>query len=74
MPQPLWQSRTFSYGKFSAADAMYAPVVTRFHTYGVICEEPIAAYIKTILALPAMQEWYQAAAAEPWIIEATEAA
>jgi len=64
----------FLMGSFSAVDAMYAPVVTRFHTYGVQGEESIAAYIKTILALPAMQEWYQAAAAEPWIIEATEAA
>ena len=64
----------FLMGSFTAVDAMYAPVVTRFHTYGVVCEEPIAAYITTILALPAMLEWYQAAAAEPWIIEATEAA
>jgi glutathione S-transferase len=64
----------FLMGNFSAVDAMYAPVVTRFHTYGVHCEEAVAAYIKTVLALPAMQEWYQAAAAEPWIIEATEAA
>ncbi len=64
----------FLMGGFTAVDAMYAPVVTRFQTYGVACEEPVAGYMKTILALPAMQEWYQAAAAEPWIIEATEAA
>ncbi len=56
----------FLFGSFSAADAMYAPVVTRFDTYGGQLAPDIRAYVDTILALPAMKEWYAGAAAEPW--------
>ena len=46
-------------------DAMYAPVVTRFMTYDVKLDKQAAAYCKLMMALPAMQEWVEAARAEP---------
>jgi len=52
----------FLFGPFSAADAMYAPVVLRFRTYGV--EVANRAYAEAVLALPAMQEWIAAAERE----------
>ena len=53
----------FLYGEFTAADAMYAPVVLRFRTYGV--EGPNRKYMDAMLALPAMREWVEAAEREP---------
>jgi len=47
------------------ADAMYAPVVTRFLTYDVKLDRRCAAYCQTIMALPDMKEWIAAAKAEP---------
>jgi glutathione S-transferase len=47
------------------ADAMFAPVVTRFLTYDVKLDSECAAYCKSIMAMPAMQEWKQGALAEP---------
>src|SRR5476649_515578 len=47
------------------ADAMFAPVVTRFITYDVKLDSDCAAYCKDIMALPQMQEWLEAAKAEP---------
>lgn len=54
----------FLFGDFSVADAMYAPVAFRFHTYGVELPPLAAAYRNTLLALPAMQEWAAGARAE----------
>ena len=54
----------FLFGAFSVADAMYAPVAFRFHTYGVELPPLAAAYRDTLLALPAMQEWAAGARAE----------
>jgi glutathione S-transferase len=51
----------FLFGRFSNADAMYAPVVTRFRTYNIPVDPVSAAYIDTILALPSMIAWYRAA-------------
>ncbi len=51
------------------ADAMFAPVVTRFHTYDVALDKVCAAYCRTVLALPEMQEWTAAAQREPDEIE-----
>ena len=48
-----------------AADAMYAPVCTRFLTYDVAVEPFAAKYCRTIMALPLMQEWVAGAKAEP---------
>jgi len=60
----------FLFGAFSNADAMYAPVVTRFKTYGVIptLNDTARAYCEAVLAFAPMQAWYAAAAAESWVI------
>jgi glutathione S-transferase len=57
------------YGAFSIADAFYAPVATRFRTYGVALEPPLAAYVSAVFALPAMQQWIAAAGAETEVIQ-----
>jgi glutathione S-transferase len=54
----------FLFGKRTMADAMYAPVSTRFVTYDVKLDRPCAAYAKHILALPEMVEWTAAAKKE----------
>jgi len=60
----------FLFGKAPGmADAMFAPVATRFVTYDVKLDAPSAAYCRTIMALPAMQEWIAAALLEPADIE-----
>jgi glutathione S-transferase len=64
----------FLFGAFSNADAMYAPVVTRFKTYGVTLDPVCQAYAEAILTLPAMKQWYADAAQEAWVIEKYEAA
>lgn len=58
----------FLFGKFSIADAMFAPVVTRFKTYGIRLDEVSQTYADAILSLPAMERWYDEAVAEPWEI------
>ncbi len=47
----------FLFGRFTIADAMFAPVVLRFQTYDVHVDSQARRYMETILALPAMQEW-----------------
>jgi glutathione S-transferase len=54
----------FLFGNLSVADCMYAPVVSRFVTYGVETSAPVGTYIDRVMALPAMQEWRKAAQAE----------
>lgn len=56
------------FGTFSAADAMFAPVASRFRTYGVDLPEPLAGWQTTLLECPAMQEWTAAARAETEVI------
>jgi len=51
----------FLFGAFTAADAMYAPIVLRFRTYEVDLPASCRAYADAVLALPAMQEWIAAA-------------
>ncbi len=51
------------------ADAMYAPVATRFLTYDVPLPPPCVAYCNTIMAMPEMQQWIAAAKLEPDDIE-----
>jgi len=55
----------FLFGAFSIADAMYAPVVSRFLTYDVKLAGALQQYSQAVLELPAMKEWYAAGAAEP---------
>jgi glutathione S-transferase len=62
------QGGPFLFGAFSNADAMYAPVVTRFKTYGVDLDAASRAYSDAMLNHPAVREWYISAAGEPWIV------
>lgn len=76
----IWTDCLHRYGgpylfgkKPGAADAMYAPVVTRFLNYDVQLSDVCAAYCQRIMALPAMQEWVAAARAEPDDIDELDA-
>ena len=62
------QGGPYLFGEFSNADAMYAPVVTRFKTYAVPLDPVCEAYAEAMLAHPALREWYISAAGEPWVI------
>jgi glutathione S-transferase len=62
----------FLFGHFTAADAMYAPVVARFHTYGLPASVGARAYMRTVMDLPAWRAWREAALKEPWILPADE--
>jgi glutathione S-transferase len=59
----------FLFGRFSAADAMYAPVVNRLHVYDVPVKKPTRDYMNAIMALPAWKAWIRDAEAEEWRIE-----
>lgn len=58
----------FLYGAFGVADAMYAPVVSRFHTYTVEVDAVARDYMGTLMTLPAWREWRDAARREPWVL------
>ena len=58
----------FLYGEFSVADAMYAPVVSRFYTYEVELDGGAREYAAFVYALAAMQEWITGANAETEVI------
>jgi glutathione S-transferase len=62
----------FLFGAFSNADAMYAPVVTRFKTYSVDLNPVCRAYSDAMLAHPSMEQWYADAAKESWVIDKFE--
>jgi glutathione S-transferase len=62
----------FLFGLFGAADAMYAPVVARFHTYDVAVGALSRAYMQAVMALPAWGEWRAAALAEAWVLPEDE--
>jgi glutathione S-transferase len=62
----------FLFGSFGAADAMYAPVVARFHTYDVEVSAPARAYMAAMQALPAWREWQAASLKEPWVLAEDE--
>jgi len=66
------QSGPFLFGAFGAADAMYAPVVARFNTYGLPVSAKTRAYMDAVMALPAWREWYDAAMQEAWIMQHNE--
>lgn len=76
----IWRSCLTSYGgpylfgkQPGVADAMYAPVVTRFLTYDVVLDKVCAAYCKRIMALPVMQKWVAEAQQEPDEIDELDA-
>ncbi len=62
--EQLAKSGPFLFGTFTIADAMFAPVTTRFTTYGVELDAMCRAYVATIAALPAFQRWKAEAIAE----------
>ncbi len=62
----------FLFGAFTAADAMYAPVVHRFRTYAIKVSPAVQAYMETMMALPAFGEWTRAGLAETLVIEKFE--
>jgi len=66
------QGGPFLFGRFSVADAMYAPVVFRFRTYDVQLDPGQSAYLEAMLAHPGMQKWARAAEAEAWTVEDDE--
>ncbi|QYK45546.1 MAG: glutathione S-transferase family protein [Xanthobacteraceae bacterium] len=72
----IWRECLAKYGgpylfgkSLTLADAMYAPVCSRFTTYSVKLDDVCAAYVKTMLATPFMQEWISAAKQEPEELE-----
>ena len=62
----------FLFGGFGNADAMFAPVVTRFDTYDIKVSPESRAYMDSVLATPAFQTWRKAALQETWTIAAVE--
>src|ERR1700722_14789117 len=61
------------FGEYSIADAMYAPVVLRFNTYGSVSISPAARwYMASVLEDAPLQEWLQAAKHESWTNPASE--
>ncbi len=63
----------FLFGRFSAADAMYAPVVSRFHVYDIAVSRTSRAYMEAVMALPAWKAWIADGEAEEWRIEKYDA-
>jgi glutathione S-transferase len=61
------------FGERCIADAMYAPIVLRFNTYGVPPSPVSRDYVATVLADDHLQRWMRAAADEPWTIDEDEA-
>ncbi len=62
----------FLFGEWSAADMMYAPVVTRFLTYSIPVPPFARQYMSDVLRHPHVAEWIEAAQDEPWVIEQYE--
>jgi glutathione S-transferase len=72
--QTLWTDGLNRFGgpflagkNFSAVDAFFCPVAFRVQTYNLMLSDECMAYVQTLLALPAMQDWYASALKEPWI-------
>jgi len=66
------QNGPFLFGRYGAADAMYAPVVSRLRTYDVPVGAETRAYMDAVMALPAWREWYDAGIKEPWVLAEDE--
>jgi glutathione S-transferase len=62
----------FLFGEWSAADMMFAPVVTRFVTYAMPMPRFALPYIQAVISHPHVQEWIGGAQAENWVIEKFE--
>jgi glutathione S-transferase len=64
----------FLFGAFGAADAMYAPVVSRFSTYDIAVGPIARAYMDAVMSLPAWSEWRAKAVEETWVLPEFEIA
>lgn len=62
----------YLFGKFNAADAMFAPVAARIRTYELAVSDVSQEYVEAIYALPAFQAWLAEAIKEPWTVEDDE--
>lgn len=78
--QNLWTQGLQRFGgpflagqQFTAVDAFFCPVAFRVQTHGLPLSDVCAAYVQTLLALPAMRDWYASAMTEPWIEPAHDA-
>ena len=71
--QRRYEGDGWLFGRFSVADAMYAPVVLRFRTYGINLPQSCTAYPERLLQSEVMQNWLVAAESETEVIEADEA-
>ena len=60
------------FGAFCGADIMFAPIATRFQTYGITLDGRAGSYCESLLAHPLVAEWLEAGKAEPGVIEACE--
>ena len=58
--------------QFSAADAFYAPVASRFQTYGVALQPDSQRYVEALLNHPATLEFYTAGQRESWVMDFNE--
>lgn len=66
------QAGPFLFGGFSIADAMFAPIVWRFNSYGVALEGALKEYSEAIQNFAPMKQWVTAAEDEAWVIEEAE--
>jgi len=66
------KSGPYLFGEFSIADAMYAPVASRFNTYGLASSDTSRAYVHTLLSMAEMKQWYADGKAETWVIKTAE--
>lgn len=64
----------FLFGPAGAADIMYAPVITRFETYGVQMDDICRTYAHNVMTWDPVVAWCEAAKTEPWVIEKYESA
>ena len=78
--QTLWTEGLQRFGgpflagqRFTAVDAFFCPVAFRVQTFNLLLSEECMAYVQTLLALPAMQNWYEDGLKEPWIEPAHDA-
>ena len=62
----------FLFGTFGAADAMYAPIVSRFASYAIDVGPAAETYMAAVMALPAWKEWRDAGISEPWAMPGNE--
>ena len=71
-PREFAHDGSFLFGRFCAADAFFAPVASRFLTYELPPEGEPSHYWRSLLALPAVQQWMDTAAKEPNVLDSVD--